>query len=316
MKNLLFFSSFAISIFLFESCESPIGLDDLDPIPVSDIPDSVLDFIASQYGEYEIQEVQLEDICDDQIVFEVELEDGPTDDIDLYFDEDWNFLFTSTEIDQAELPDEIKQAIEAFNEYILDEDTPELWHYPGDTLKFKLEFTDSSEEIDIELILNEDGSIYCMTDDDDDSNDSDDDDGDHSSMDQQIPDTISTFIQEAYPGYDIEEFEKEDLCAEDEYYYAVELEDGPNGDIELYFSLSWEFLFEMVEIKSDDLPDAVFNAIGSNNNDYEIEDDDVYQLNWQDGTTHYLIELDGEGSLGEDPEIIFSSDGSVICADD
>ena len=42
----------------------------------------------------------------------------------------------------------------------------------------------------------------------------------------EIPGDVLSFIQENYPGYRIEEFEKEDLC-NDEYYYEVELEGRP-----------------------------------------------------------------------------------------
>ena len=131
----------------------------------------------------------------------------------------------------------------------------------------------------------------------------------------EIPGDVLSFIQENYPGYRIEEFEKEDLC-NDEYYYEVELEDGPGEDKELYFSLQWEFLFELVEISTDDLPSAVTNTIERDYPNHEIEKDDIYRLIWNDDTIQYLVELEGGPGSDSDPEIIFDADGSIDCIDD
>ncbi len=335
--NKVIFNGFLIIIVLFGACQTPIDLDDDDLIPAGDIPPSALDFINDQYGDYQIEDVGTEDFCDDQFVYnEVELEDGQGPDIDLYFDQAWNFILSGIEISEAELPALVRQKIDSYPDYSLEEDELEQLNYADGTVRYKVELSHSSEDNDLELIIDQDGSLFCIDDDesedddsdgddngdddgddhddDDDDGDNDDDDYDNDDIDaDQIPGSVLSFIRENYAGYEIEEVEKEDLC-EDDYYFEIELEDGQDEDKYLYFSLEWEFLFEKIEIDADDLPSTVVDAINEEYPGAEIEEDDVYQLMLSNGTIQYMVELDEASD--SDLEIIFDENGDIICIDD
>ena len=307
MKNLLLQGLTLAIIVIFSACETTIGFDDEDLIPTDDIPSNALNIITQQYSDYQIRKVKLEDICDNQLIYEVELENGSGPDIDLYFNQDWSLLSTGVEISSMALPVDVKQKVASYAGYTLEEDKIEQLTYTDGTIRYKVKLAQSSGENDIELIINSDGTLFC-SDDDDLNNDSNNTGNGISSS--QMPGNVLTFIQENYAGYSIVEVEKEDLC-DDNYYFEVELEDGPNQDIELYFSLQWEFLFEMIEIEESDLPSSVLDTINEEYPNHEIEKDDIYQLNWRDGTKQYLVELDGHS----DPEIIFNEDGKIDCID-
>ncbi|MCU0346667.1 MAG: hypothetical protein MUC59_06975 [Saprospiraceae bacterium] len=62
--------------------------DDFNTIPNLDatVPAQVQDFIADNYNSLPIAGSGMEDVCDSLLAYEVELENGPGPDIDLYFD--------------------------------------------------------------------------------------------------------------------------------------------------------------------------------------------------------------------------------------
>lgn len=125
-----------------------------------------------------------------------------------------------------------------------------------------------------------------------------------------LPESTQVFIQTEYQGYEIYDIELDDFC-DDVELYEVELEDGPGPDLYLYFSLDWTYLFSLKEIDEDELTAAINRVLETNYGDYSIEDDEVYELSYPDGTKKYFLELEKE----EDAylEIIFNSDGSVDC---
>lgn len=323
------FLTFGLIVLLW-GCESSLGLDQSDLLPNDSLPGDTQSFIEELFPSYTIRKVKSDDICDDIQVYEVELEDGQGPDTDLYFDRDWTLLFSAVDIRLADLPEEVIRAVEDLTNYRIVEDDLEKLIYPDSTIRFKLELELQNGEDDRDLIVETDGTILCMESDGDDSNDYSDDDSDDSGDDSDdsdddsddsdddsttytgnIPQAALDFIQDNYVGYRIDSYEKEDIC-EDEYYYEVELEDGPGKDIDLYFSLDWVFQFEMIEIRVDDLPQAVRNTIEEQYGAYEIEKDDLYKLSWEDGRIQYEVELDGNS----DPEIIFNEDGTIDCIDD
>lgn len=307
--NKLFLIGLGLTLILFTlGCESQLGLDDLSTRFDGDLPNAAQVFIETEYQGYEIYSVESDKFCEDTLVYEIELEDGPGPDLDLYFDANWNFIFSEKSITKQALPAEVLMALDAYASYALIEEDLELLSFPDATIKFKVELESNNSEEEIELIINPDGSIYCK---DDDSDDDDDDDDD--SDDVQMPTSVMEFIANNYAGYKVDEVETEDLCR-DQQYYEVELEDGPGPDVELYFSLEWEYLFNLVEIDEDKIPSSILQVIDTTYTGYSIEEDEVYELNYPNGTKKYFIELEKES--GSDLEIIFNADGSIDCIDD
>ena len=66
--------------------------DDDDDNEVNNLPAGVSEFINSNYPGYQIDEAYTEEFCNNTNILEVEIEMG-SQDIDLYFDLDGNFLF-------------------------------------------------------------------------------------------------------------------------------------------------------------------------------------------------------------------------------
>ena len=158
---------------------------------------------------------------------------------------------------------------------------------------------------DIKLVLDATGNILCKND----SSSSSNDNGNNSG---QVPDNIMGYINANYSGYDVDSFEKEDLC-DNSVVYEVELEDGPGPDVDLYFTLSGEFLFAATEISESDLPEAVKAAIESDFSSFSIEDDKVERFEMADGSLQYEVELESDE---DDVEVIFDAAGNVVCKDD
>lgn len=284
--------------------------DDDGSTPV-DVPEDVRDFISTSYPGYEIRSAETEDICDDQLVYEVELEHGPGPDIDLYFTTDWVFLLTATDITPADLPAAVMATItNDFADYSINPEDVERFDYPDGTVEYEVELVHSTSGDDDDAIFAADGTLICF---DTSSGDDDDDNGDDDNNNNvDLPQEVRDFIMANYDGYVVTSVETEDIC-DDVLMYEVELEDGPGPDIELYFDLDWAFQFTQIEISSNELPDAVQSAIATNYPDFTIDNDKVERQEWANGDLRFEVELE---SSEDDLEIIFNEDGSLFCLDD
>ncbi|MEO0877743.1 MAG: hypothetical protein AAFY48_24335, partial [Bacteroidota bacterium] len=120
-------------------------------------------FITMNYPGYQVTSAETEDICDDVLLYEVELEDGPGPDVELYFDLNWAFQFAQTEINADQLPDAVLTAIAMdYAGYEVDGDEVERQEWVDGELRFSMELESANE--DLEIIFNADGSLYCLDD--------------------------------------------------------------------------------------------------------------------------------------------------------
>lgn len=315
MKKFLNFLP-VLGLLLLTSCDGTFfGEDDDNGISPGDLAASITEYIKDNFGGYNIEDIEIEDVCDVQY-YEIELEDGPGPDIELYFTMEETFAFLAMDIPEAALPQAVLDAIaQEFPNYSIDQDDIEAFEFADGSLQYEVEL-ELEGDSDLEVVFHADGSIICQDesgkddddDDDDDSNDDSNDDDDSANLSNGM----SEFIQNNYPGYKIEEVEFEDIC-DDVRYYEVELEDGPGPDIELYFTLDEVFAFAATEVSESALPQAVLDAIAKDFAGYEI-DDDVKQFELADGSLQFEVEL--EKDSGSDIEVVFNADGSVFCQDD
>lgn len=323
MKKLVSGILFIGFLILGNSCHQLIHFDDVNPPAPPILPDIAVDFIAENYTDFTIESVEFEDICDDEIVIEVELEDGPGPDVDLYFSTDGIFLFAAFDIAVSDLPDVVITAIETeFADYSIEPDDVERWELSDGTIQYEVKLEPASGS-SIEVVFDENGAIVCQDnsgDDNDDDNDGDDNDDDEDNEDDDdhinlgdLPESIMDFINTNYPSYTQINAEFEDPCGFSNVY-EVELEDGSGPNVDLYFSLDGEFLFAAWEISSSDLPEAVMNVINTEYADFEIDEDHIEQFEMADGSTRFEVEL--ESDAGSDLEIVFHEDGSIACIDD
>jgi uncharacterized membrane protein YkoI len=306
MKKLFLFMSITAMLM---SCDYLEVDDDSNNDPVSNLPASVFDYIDANYPDYNIQSYETDDLCDDVPVYEVELEDGPGPDIDLYFTMDGDFLFVATEISLSDLPGAVLDAIDSeFPGYGIDEEKIEQLDFPDGSVQFELDlYSLTNSDSDLEVLFNADGTIECQdgyVDDDPDSTDT---------TSSNIPTSVLDFIQQEFDGYQIEGVETDDIC-DDVPVYEVELEDGPGPDIDLYFDMDWNFLFSATEVSPDDLPMAVTSFLATEFPGYEMDDDKVERWELPDGSIRYQLELESDDD--SDIEIVVNEDGSLYCYDD
>lgn len=319
MKNLIALIALGGFIILGSGCNLEDEIVIVDPV---ELPEMVAAFIAENYPDFQIRSSENEDLCNDVPVLEVELEDGPGPDVDLYFSTDGEYLFAATDITEADLPEAVLMTLAAdFSDYSIDPDDVERFDYPDGTVEYEVRLIHNMSGEEDEAVFAADGSLICFDqsgdDDDDDGDDDDGDDGDDDGDDDDgnmvnLPDEVRDFIMMNYGGYNITSAETEDIC-DDVLMYEVELEDGPGPDIELYFNLDWELQFTQTEISPAELPDAVQAAITMNYPDYSIDEDKVEQQEWANGELRFAVELE---SNEDDLEIIFNVDGSLFCLDD
>ncbi|WP_020538131.1 PepSY-like domain-containing protein [Lewinella cohaerens] len=306
MKNLIYLLLLGYSVTLFSGCNFLNHDDDtLEPNPVV-LPPVAEDFIAENYPSHFISSTDTEDLCDSTLVLEVELEDGPGPDVDLYFSLDGTFLFTETDISLIDLPEAVRNAISNnFADYSINEQNIERHDYPDGAIEYEVELIHNITGDEDDAVFNPNGELLCF------EADHNDDNGNGNGTGVNIPDEVRNFIQDQYSGYIITSSEQEDIC-DDVPMYEVELEDGPGPDMDLYFNLDWVFQFSEIEISVNQLPAAVTDAINTNYAGYEIDEDKVEQLERPDGSLMYAVELE---SNDNDAEVIFHADGSIYCED-
>lgn len=124
------------------------------------LPSNVATYISTNYPGYHIDNSHNEDLCDNQIVLKVELEDGPGPDVDLYFSSAGAFLFAAKEIKTSDLPNAVRNAINTnFPGYQLDNKTERLQLADG-SVQYKVELKRNSGS-DVKVIFDANGAIVC-----------------------------------------------------------------------------------------------------------------------------------------------------------
>lgn len=125
------------------------------------LPNSVTNYIRTNYAGYRIDSWHNEDLCDNRIVLKVELEDGPGPDVELYFTLAGEFLFAAKEIKISDLPNSVRNAINTnFPGYRIDDDKTERFQFADGSVQYSVELERNSGS-DVEVIFNANGGIVC-----------------------------------------------------------------------------------------------------------------------------------------------------------
>lgn len=162
-----------LGMLLLTGCDGTFFGDDDSSTNPADLTAGMTDFIKANYAGYNIEDIEFEDICDVKY-YEIELEDGPGPDVELYFTLDEVFAFAVTEISENALPQAVLDAIaQHFSGYKIDDDDLEKFELADGSLQFAVEL--ESDDDDLDMIFNSDGSVFCQDDSDDDDDDDDDD---------------------------------------------------------------------------------------------------------------------------------------------
>lgn len=338
MKNLLFGALALISALSFGSCNL---LDDNDtpggnPFSTVFNPDAVFspcdegvdasyeslpaiaqDYVQENFPNWEVDDVD-QYLENGEVHFGVEL-DSLDMEYELLFDAEGNLISSGEDEDDNyisidDLPQEVLDYLET--------------EFPGMTIdevsidvEYGLEFFEVELYDDLEAYFSIDGVFVCSensdgNDDDDSGNDDDDDDGngDDDDDDNQVdnlPAGINEFISSNYPGYEIDDADNEEFC-ENTNILEVEIEMGSH-EIDLYFDMDGNFLFEADDISTASLPAAVAATLTTEYPGFQI--DEAEMLTLPDGSIQYWVEVENDEDDDENEyDVILAEDGSVICS--
>jgi len=76
---------------------------------------------------------------------------------------DWEFQFAQFEVGASELPTAVTDAIAAdYSDFQIEDDRVERQEWADGTIRFSFEL--ESDEDDVEVIFNADGTLYCIDD--------------------------------------------------------------------------------------------------------------------------------------------------------
>lgn len=127
------------------------------------------------------------------------------------------------------------------------------------------------------------------------------------SLAANLPETVKTYLQNNYPGYELEEAEQESYCT-GQTVYEVEIETAEDNEVEIAFDAKGNFLFTETAIKPEDLPGVIKSAVSGKYSDYAIKEAD--KLTLASGAVQYEVEMQkGKKSLST----LFDAEAAFIC---
>ncbi|WP_282776116.1 PepSY-like domain-containing protein [Phaeodactylibacter xiamenensis] len=302
----------------------------------SDLPAAAQDYIQANFANWEVDDVDRY-LENGDVRFGVEL-DSLNLEYELLFDASGSLISSGPDNDDtyisiSDLPQEVLDYLEAeFPGMAIDEVSIDV--------EYGLEFFEVELYDDLEVYFSIDGIFVCSensdgndddddgddddngNDDDDDDNGNDDDDDDDNGNDDDddddddnevnnLPAGVSEFINSNYPGYQIDEAYTEEFC-NNTNILEVEIEMG-SQDIDLYFDLDGNFLFEGDDISTASLPAAVVATLNAQYPNYNINDAEMLTL--PDGSIQYWVEVENDDDDDEDEyDVVLTADGSIICS--
>jgi len=155
-KSLLFLTlSATLAIVLFAACEPDSS------IPVGDLPPAVKIYVETNYPGYTIDEAEQETDCAGAKVYDVEIEQGEDNDLELTFDESGNFLYSETEIGTGELPAAVTNSI-ASNYAGYSTDEADKLNMADGSTRFAVEL--EKGKTDKEVLFDSEGTVICEQD--------------------------------------------------------------------------------------------------------------------------------------------------------
>ncbi|MFO7880851.1 MAG: PepSY-like domain-containing protein [Bacteroidota bacterium] len=248
----------------------------------SDYPDGIDSYISANYPGAVVDEVYLRQFSDGSVYYEVEL----TNDVELYFDGDGNYLGMDDDGDDIS-PESLPQAI---LDYLSN-------NYPDETIvqsEIDMENGQMVYEVylsnGMELYFNQSGSFI-----------SSDDDSEYI-LESELPQSILDYISSNHPDATIvyAELDYDDGQME----YEVKLDNGMELEFDGNGNLTSS---EDNHIAIADLPQAIIDYVDQNYPDRTIV---KAELEYEDGQQMYEVELDNE------MELYFDLDGNFLFSEE
>lgn len=130
-----------------------------------DLPPTIGQYINSNYPSNQIKESELETRCNDEQVYEVELESDSEEELELVFDLEGTFLYSKDEIKTEDLSETIAQSLESTYPDHKVEEAERLKQLDDESLYIvELE----NEDSEVEVLIDDNGNVICELPDDDD----------------------------------------------------------------------------------------------------------------------------------------------------
>lgn len=159
-------------MFLVQSCDliSGLGGDDDDndsQALLASLPTSIQTYLQTNYSDYEIEEVEIDTLCDSTAIagIEIELEKESTwseEEIELFFDNNDNLVYTATEIKISALPVEVTNLIaQNYPTYKIEDEAKLITFATGGGIWYEVEIEDNSTDIEMEITISDEWIVVC-----------------------------------------------------------------------------------------------------------------------------------------------------------
>ncbi|MFN0175393.1 MAG: PepSY-like domain-containing protein [Saprospiraceae bacterium] len=152
---LLIFALAAWAVFQFAACEEEGNF------PLGDLPASIKTYVDANYPGYTLDEAETETDCFGTSVYEVEIEQGEENDLELTFDTAGAFLYSETEIVLPDLPASVTSAIASKYGGFKIEEASKLNMADGST-RYELDLEKGSTNK--EVLFDTEGTVICEKD--------------------------------------------------------------------------------------------------------------------------------------------------------
>ncbi|MCB0639265.1 MAG: PepSY-like domain-containing protein [Lewinella sp.] len=248
-----------------------------DDIPVADLPQLILDYLAENYPDLSVVHAEW-DLEFGEQYYEVHL----GDDLELYFDADGLFVCF--------------------------DDSPGHHNNDDDTCGNGDDDDGHDDGYD-----NGDDDDHGNGDDDDDDDGEDHGDHDGGNLPAEVLASIDAYVGQNFPDYSVDEVDLEDWC-DNVTVIEVELNGPGSDDTDLYFDLSGTYLWMATDIPAPALPTEVTATLETTYPGYSLVGDDTERIDYPDGTVGYRVKIVAPGLNGA-LEIVFNADGSISCTD-
>lgn len=135
-------------------------------LTLDQLPQAIQDFIQTNFAGLQLEDAELDTLCDGTVAFLIRLEDAQHNDLELAFNETGGLLYQATSVAIADLPQAVLDGLASnYPDYKVDEDVDLLTLSNGSTqYSMELELntaSGNSPEKDLIIVVATDGSIIC-----------------------------------------------------------------------------------------------------------------------------------------------------------
>ena len=144
----------------FSACEKDgEGLEEGDPVKVTDLPQGVFDYATANYPGYTVASAASDPLCQGGDAYDVKLTKSGSPDVTLIFTTDGTFVQKEEELNFADLPQAAKDYITANFAGWTPASLAEKFILADGSIQYQSDLTKGSSSK--ELILKEDGTLFC-----------------------------------------------------------------------------------------------------------------------------------------------------------